>query len=223
MIISRSRRGPDEQPRDQGGDEVQGRRRHDSSQVLRHRGRLLRLAGHRGAAAGARVGPADGRARRRQYPLHVGMRVVARGNAQGRGSRRRLRAAGSSPSTSRSLPRTKAATPRRLNNVIATNAPVMPGYSGGPAREQSEPRSRHRSRRLDLGRPPWLRDPAQAGATDRPPDRERQVDCDRARRAEQAFLGVVLEDAPGGAKITSLLPGKPADRPGSSKETSSPH
>jgi S1-C subfamily serine protease len=32
-----------------------------------------------------------------------------------------------------------------------------------------------------------------------------------------AFLGVVLEDAPGGAKITSLLPGKPADAAGLAK------
>src|SRR5215472_6507098 len=65
-------------------------------------------------------------------PLHVGMQVVARGNAQGRGG---------PPKTARGriialhqqiIAKGVGTDAETLNNVIATDAPVVPGYSGGP-------------------------------------------------------------------------------------------
>src|SRR3954466_11126379 len=146
-------------------------------------------------------------------PLHVGMRVVARGNAQGRGG---------APKTARGriialhqqiFASDESGDTEALNNVIATNAPVVPGYSGGPLQNSQ-------NRVLGI---------VTAGSTSGvhrgfaiPLKQALQV----GRRTESAqsnaivhvgptaFLVVVLENVPGGAKITSLLPGKPADEAG---------
>jgi S1-C subfamily serine protease len=73
-------------------------------------------------------------------PLHVGMRVVARGNAQGRGG---------PPKTARGriialhqqiFAEDESGDSETLNNVIATNAPVVAGLLRRAAREQPEPR-----------------------------------------------------------------------------------
>ena len=146
-------------------------------------------------------------------PLHVGMQVVARGNAQGRGG---------PPKTARgriiALHQQIVATDETgdsetLNNVIATNAPVVPGYSGGPL-ENAQNRvlgivtagstsGVHRGfaipvkqalqivRRIESGKPSAT---IHIGPT--------------------AFLGVVLKDVSGGAQISTILPGKPADAAG---------
>ena len=146
-------------------------------------------------------------------PLHVGMQVVARGNAQGRGG---------PPKTARgqiiALHQQIVATDETgdsetLNNVIATNAPVVPGYSGGPL-ENAQNRvlgivtagstsGVHRGfaipvkqalqivRRIESGKPSAT---VHIGPT--------------------AFLGVVLKNVSGGAQISTILPGKPADAAG---------
>ena len=141
-------------------------------------------------------------------PLHVGMHVVARGNAQGRGG---------PPKTARGqiialhqqiLAKNEVGDTETLNNVIATNAPVVPGYSGGPL-ENNQNRvlgivtagstsGFHRgfaiplkqalqiARRIMSGRPNAI---VHVGPT--------------------AFLGVGFNDS--SAKIGQVLAGKPAD------------
>jgi S1-C subfamily serine protease len=141
-------------------------------------------------------------------PLHVGMKVVARGNAQGRGG---------PPKTARGQivalhqqiqARDESGDTETLNNVIATNAPVVPGYSGGPL-ENSQ------NRVLGI---------VTAGSTSGvrrgfaiPMKQALQI----VRRIESgksnaivhvgptAFLGVGFDDS--SAKIGQVLAGKPAD------------
>jgi S1-C subfamily serine protease len=146
-------------------------------------------------------------------PLHVGMRVVARGNAQGRGG---------PPKTARGriialhqqiVARDEIGDSEMLNNVIATNAPVVPGYSGGPLQNAQNrvlgivtagsTSGVHRgfaipikqalqiARRIESGKPNAI---VHVGPT--------------------AFLGVLLKDVSGGAKISQVVPGKPADAAG---------
>lgn len=147
-------------------------------------------------------------------PLHVGMQVVARGNAQGRGG---------PPKTARGriialhqqiLAKGEGADAETLNNVIATDAPVVPGYSGGPL-ENSQ------NRVLGI---------VTAGSTDPAFHRGFAIPLPQAlqiaRRIESgrpnanvhigptAFLGVRLADVADEAKIKSVLSGKPADLAG---------
>jgi S1-C subfamily serine protease len=147
-------------------------------------------------------------------PLHVRMRVVARGNAQGRGG---------APKTARgqiiALHQQITANgdgldPETLNNMIATDAPVVPGYSGGPL-ENSQ------NRVLGI---------VTAGSTTPGFNRgfaiplaqalrlARQIESGKSNAivhvGPTAFLGVRLEDVSGGAKIVSVVSGKPADLAG---------
>jgi S1-C subfamily serine protease len=146
-------------------------------------------------------------------PLHVRMRVVARGNAQGRGGL---------PKTARGriialhqqiIAKDEAGDPETLNNLIATDAPVVPGYSGGPL-ENSQNRvlgvvtagstsGVHRGFAIPLAQALRL---------------ARQIDSGKSNAVVHvgptAFLGVVLEDASSGAKVFSVVPGKPADAAG---------
>jgi S1-C subfamily serine protease len=145
-------------------------------------------------------------------PLHVGMRVVARGNAQGRGGQPKT-ARGRIIALHQQIFASGENDVETLNDVIATNAPVVPGYSGGPL-ENDQNRvlgivtagsrsSLHRgfaipikqalqlARRIVSGKPNAI---VHVGPT--------------------AFLGVVLVDAPHGAKVFSTVAGKPADQAG---------
>jgi S1-C subfamily serine protease len=147
-------------------------------------------------------------------PVRVGMRIVARGNAQGRGG---------TPKTARGriialhqqiVAKDETGDPETLNNMIATNAPVVPGYSGGPLENGQNrvlgivtagstnpsfhrgfaiplPQALQIARRIESGRPNAI---VHIGPT--------------------AFLGVILKDVSGGAKIVSTVPGKPADEAG---------
>lgn len=147
-------------------------------------------------------------------PLHVGMRVLARGNAQGRGGTPKVARGQVIALHQQIVAKDESGDSETLDNVIATNAPVVPGYSGGPL-ENSQNRvlgivtagstsGLHRgfaiplkqalqiARRIESGRPNAV---VHVGPT--------------------AFLGVGLVDAPGGgAKIISILPGKPGDLAG---------
>jgi S1-C subfamily serine protease len=147
-------------------------------------------------------------------PIHVGMQVVARGNAQGRGG---------PPKTARgqviALHQQIVATDETgdsetLNNVIATNAPVVPGYSGGPL-ENSQNRvlgivtaggttaGVHRGFAIPLAQALKLARQIENGTSNA-----------IVHSGPTAFLGVVLETASGGAKVSSVLQGKPADLAG---------
>src|SRR3954467_11421224 len=65
-------------------------------------------------------------------PLHVGMRIVARGNAQGRGGPPRTARGRIIAPHQQIVANAETGDAETLNNVIATDAPVVPGYSGGP-------------------------------------------------------------------------------------------
>jgi S1-C subfamily serine protease len=146
-------------------------------------------------------------------PLHVGMRVVARGNAQGRGGPPKAARGQIIGLHQQIFARDESGETETLNNVIATDAPVVPGYSGGPL-ENGQNRvlgivtagsksSLHRgfaipikealqlARRIVSGKPNAI---VHVGPT--------------------AFLGVVLTDAANGAEVDSVVPGKPADQAG---------
>ena len=146
--------------------------------------------------------------------LHVGMRIVARGNAQGRGG---------PPKTARGriialhqqiVAKDETGDPETLNNMIATNAPVVPGYSGGPLENAQ-------NRVLGI---------VTAGSTNPGFHRGFAIPLPQAlqiaRRIESgrsnaivhvgptAFLGVRLANVADEAKIASVLQGKPADLAG---------
>jgi len=149
-------------------------------------------------------------------PLHVGMRIVARGNAQGVGGLPKV-APGRVIGLHQQIVATNEGTdPETLSNLIATDAPVVPGYSGGPL-ENGQNRvlgmvtagstsGAHRgfaiplkqtlqiARRIESGRP---------NAT--------------VHIGPTAFLGVLLAKVADEAKIASVVPGKPADLAGLEK------
>lgn len=148
-------------------------------------------------------------------PLHVGMQVLARGNAQGLGGTPKVARGRIIALHQQIVAKGEIGDSETLNNVIATNAPVVPGYSGGPL-ENSQ------NRVLGI---------VTAGSTSGvhrgfaiPIKQALQI----ARRIESgrsnaivhvgptAFLGVGLDDASGGggAKVVSIVAGKPADLAG---------
>jgi S1-C subfamily serine protease len=148
-------------------------------------------------------------------PLQVGMRVLARGNAQGQGGPPKVARGRIIALHQQIVAKDELGDPETLNNMIATNAPVVPGYSGGPL-ENSQ------NRVLGI---------VTAGSTSAVhrgfaiPIRQalqivRRIESGRSNAivhvGPTAFLGVGLDDAPGGggAKVTSTLPGKPADLAG---------
>ena len=141
-------------------------------------------------------------------PLHVRMRIVARGNAQGRGGQPKVARGQIIALHQQILAKDAGGDTETLNNVIATDAPVVPGYSGGPL-ENSQNRvlgivtagsasGVHRgfaiplkqalqlARRIESGKPNAI---VHVGPT--------------------AFLGVELKDVSGGAKIWSIVADKP--------------
>lgn len=145
--------------------------------------------------------------------VRVGQRVVARGNAQGRGGPPKA-ARGRIIALHRQIvARDETGESETLNNVIATNAPVVPGYSGGPLEDR-------------LNRVLGMVTAGSVGGIHRGFAIPIQQALQLARRIESgrpnavvhigptAFIGVVLKDVPGGARITQILAGKPADAAG---------
>jgi S1-C subfamily serine protease len=146
----------------------------------------------------------------RNFPLRVGQPVVARGNAQGRGG---------TPKTARGqiialhqqiVAKDEFDDSETLNNMIATNAPVVPGYSGGPlmdARDRAigvvtagSTFGVHRGFAIPIKQALQLAHRITTGKSNAV-----------VHVGPTAFLGVTLEDVAGGAKIDRVLPGKPAD------------
>jgi S1-C subfamily serine protease len=141
------------------------------------------------------------------------MRIVARGNAQGRGGPPRTARGRVIALHQQIVAKDETGDAETLNNVIATDAPVVPGYSGGPL-ENSQ------NRVLGI---------VTAGSTSGvhrgfaiPIKQALQI----ARRIESgrsnaivhvgptAFLGVRLANVTDEARIESVLQGKPADLAG---------
>jgi S1-C subfamily serine protease len=147
-------------------------------------------------------------------PLHVRMRVVARGNAQGRGGRPKA-ARGQIIALHRQIvAKDVGGDTETLHNVIATDAAVVPGYSGGPL-ENGQNRvlgivtAGGSASGLSRGFAIPLKQALQIA---------RRIESGRPSAnvhvGPTAFLGVELRDVSGGAKIFSVVPGKPADAAG---------
>jgi S1-C subfamily serine protease len=149
----------------------------------------------------------------RNFPLKVGQPVVARGNAQGRGG---------TPKTARGqiialhqqiVARDESDDSETLNNTIATNAPVVPGYSGGPledARDRAvgmvtagSTSGVHRGFAIPIKQALQLAHRITTGKSN-----------GVVHVGPTAFLGVTLDHVASGARIHAVLPGKPADMAG---------
>jgi S1-C subfamily serine protease len=145
--------------------------------------------------------------------LHVGQLVVARGNAQGRGG-----APKPAPGRIIALHRQVVAkddsgVSETLRNVIATDAHVVPGDSGGPL-ENAYDRAIgmvtagsfsvvHRGFAIPIRQALLV---------------ARQIEHGKSNSVVHvgptAFLGVVLKDVSRGAQITSIVPDQAADAAG---------
>jgi S1-C subfamily serine protease len=141
--------------------------------------------------------------------VRVGQRVVARGNAQGRGGTPKA-APGRILALHRQITaRDDSGDSETLRNVIATDAPVEPGDSGGPLENAYD-------RAIGM---------VTAGSTSivhrgfAIPIRQallvaRQIEKGKSSSTVHvgptAFLGVVLKDVQGGAQITTIVPNQAA-------------
>jgi S1-C subfamily serine protease len=149
-------------------------------------------------------------------PLHVGMRVVARGNAQGRGGPPRIARGQIIALHQQIVAKDETGNAETLNNLIATNAAVVPGYSGGPL-ENSQNRvlgivtagstsGVHRGFAIPLRQALGI---------------VRRIEHGKSNAVVHvgptAFLGVRLDNVPGEAKVLSVVAGKPADLAGLAK------
>lgn len=145
---------------------------------------------------------------------HVGQKVVARGNALGRGGAPRP-AAGTVTALHRSITATDSVSgeSEQLSDLIQTNADVQPGDSGGPLENA-------------LGRAIGMVTAGSTGGRSRgyaiPIDRAlslaRQIEAGTTNSllhiGPTAFLGVGVQDATGGAAITDVVSGSAADQAG---------
>jgi S1-C subfamily serine protease len=145
--------------------------------------------------------------------VRVGQTVVARGNAQGRGGAPKA-APGHVIALHRQIvARDETGESETLSNVIATDAPVEPGDSGGPLEDA-------RDRALGM---------VTAGSTSGAhrgfaiPIRQallyaRLIESGKSSTTihvgPTAFLGVALKDVSGGAAITEIVPQQPAEAAG---------
>jgi S1-C subfamily serine protease len=145
--------------------------------------------------------------------LRVGLRVVARGNAQGRGGAPRA-ARGRVLALHRQIvAKDESGESETLSNVIATSTPVVPGYSGGPLESA-------RNRVIGMVTAGSVSGIARGFAI---PIKQALL---LARKIENgkssstihvgptAFLGVVLTDVSGGAEIKEVLANLAADDAG---------
>lgn len=141
--------------------------------------------------------------------VRVGQRVAARGNAQGRGGPPEVARGRVVALHQQIVARSPSGGSERLNDVIATNAPVKPGYSGGPLED-----ALHRvvglvtagsSSRVRRGFAIPIRRALRLA---------RRIESGRSSRTVHvgptAFLGVELENGAGGARIVKVLAHQPA-------------
>jgi S1-C subfamily serine protease len=150
----------------------------------------------------------------RTAPVRVGQAVVARGNAQGRGGAPKA-ARGRVVSLHRQIvAKDDSGDSETLTNLIATDAPVEPGDSGGPlenARNQaigmvtagSTASLVHRGFAIPIKAALNVASLIENGKSNQ-----------TVHVGPTAFLGVVLQDVSGGAQISQVVPGKAADTAG---------
>jgi S1-C subfamily serine protease len=148
-------------------------------------------------------------------PLHVGMPIVARGNAQGRGGRPKVARGQIIALHQQIIARDTTGEAETLSNLIATDAPVVPGYSGGPL-ENGQNRvlgvvtagstsGVNRGFAIPLAQALGLAHRIESG-------RSNAI----VHVGPTAFLGVLIANG-STAKIASVLPGEPAAATGLAK------
>jgi S1-C subfamily serine protease len=149
----------------------------------------------------------------RSFPLKVGQPVVARGNAEGRGGMPKTASGQIIALHQQIVAKDETGNSETLNNTIATDAPVVPGYSGGPLMDV-------RNRAIGI---------VTAGST-AGPHRGFAIPIKQALQLAQrittgksnsvvhvgptAFLGVRLANVSDEAKIDSVVTGQAADEAG---------
>ena len=145
--------------------------------------------------------------------LHVGQRVVARGNAQGRGGPPKAARGRIIALHQQIVAKDGSDNSETLNNTIATNAPVVPGYSGGPLEDRlnrvigmvtaGSVRGVHRGFAIPIAQVLKL---------------ARQIESGKSSAivhvGPTAFLGVELKSVTGGARILRIVAGEPAEAAG---------
>jgi S1-C subfamily serine protease len=147
----------------------------------------------------------------RSTPVRIGQPVVARGNAQGRGGTPKA-ARGRVIALHRQIvAKDDSGDSETLTNLIATNAPVEPGDSGGPlenARNQaigmvtagSTTSAVHRGFAIPIRAALNVANLIMTGKSSA-----------TVHVGPTAFLGVMLQDGQGGAQVAQVVPGKAAD------------
>jgi S1-C subfamily serine protease len=145
--------------------------------------------------------------------LRVGQRVVARGNAQGRGGTPKAARGRIIALHQQIVARDETGDPETLNNTIATNAPVVPGYSGGPLEDRlnrvlgmvtaGSVSGFHRGFAIPIAQALKLARRIESGKSSAV-----------VHIGPTAFLGVELPKGSGVARIKQILPGKPAEAAG---------
>jgi S1-C subfamily serine protease len=149
----------------------------------------------------------------RSFPLKVGQPVVARGNAEGRGGMPKTASGRIIALHQQIVAKDESGNSETLNNTIATDAPVVPGYSGGPLMDV-------RNRAIGI---------VTAGST-AGPHRGFAIPINQALQLAHrittgtsnsvvhvgptAFLGVKLAPVSDEAKIQSVVAGQAADQAG---------
>jgi S1-C subfamily serine protease len=147
----------------------------------------------------------------RTTPVRIGQPVVARGNAQGRGGAPKAARGRIIALHRQIMAKDDSGDSEILSNLIATNAPVEPGDSGGP---------------LENGQNQAI-GMVTAGSTTAAVHRGFAIPIRAALNVASlimqgkssatvhvgptAFLGVVLQDVSGGAEVSQVVPGKAAD------------
>jgi S1-C subfamily serine protease len=146
-------------------------------------------------------------------PVRVGQRVVARGNAQGRGGPPRVARGRIIALHRQIIAKDETDDSETLANMIATNAPVVPGYSGGPLEDAlnrvlgmvtaGSVSGAHRGFAIPIRQAGLLAHKIETGKSNA-----------TIHVGPTAFLGVELENGSGGAEISVIVPRRAADAAG---------
>ena len=146
-------------------------------------------------------------------PLHVQMRIVARGNAQGRGGLPKVARGQIIALHQQIVARDVGGDTETLHNVIATDAPVVPGYSGGPLENGQNRVLGVVTAGSTSGLPRGFAIPLKQAL-----QLVRRIESGKGNAVVHvgptAFLGVRLANVAHEAKIASVVAGKPADLTG---------
>jgi S1-C subfamily serine protease len=149
----------------------------------------------------------------RSAQVRVGQVVVARGNALGRGGPPKAVTGKVKALHRQIVARDDSGIPETLDNLMVTDAQVQPGDSGGPL-ENADGRAVgmvtaastgavHRSYAIPIAQALGVARQIETGTS-----------STTVHVGATAFLGVVLRDVAGGAKIVEVVPGSAADSAG---------